>query len=102
MVSKAFVKGIGVGLLMASCGIYVSSPGQSVVISASDVGNVHGELVTTEFPYSRFKKLPSIIFDGETEELVHHAVKRVTLEDGRSGVKVITLKKVSGPEQYFI
>tara|TARA_Y100000310_G_scaffold345213_1_gene462751 strand:- start:3685 stop:3969 length:285 start_codon:yes stop_codon:yes gene_type:complete len=87
---SSFLGGIGVGLVMASAVLFLARP--APVIDIPKVGDGGAQLV--EFSYSKYKPLPKLnLLERDKRDYIHSSVRRVEMDDGSSGVRIVVLFK---------
>jgi hypothetical protein len=97
--SHSLLKGIGIGLLAASVVTLMNKPAPVLEIKAP---RVHAEsIVYKDIYYNQFSPMPEVHISTEHgEDVLHHAVRRVKMDDGESGLRLVMWVKgqVSTPE----
>ena len=81
--------GFGVGLAAAAAFIVSMKPAPVITLNTPDVQG--SQVVSRDYPYSRFGPLPELNIESGRDRLLQQSVRRVTMKDGTPGVRVTLL-----------
>lgn len=91
------LRGFAVGLIVASGLLVLTKPAPVLNLEPKN------DLVTAEFQYSRFMPLPEVVISGkERDEPIYKKLKRITMDDGEPGVRLVVLFNESKIDPNFI
>jgi hypothetical protein len=99
--SHSLLKGIGIGLLAASVVTLINKPAPVLEVQAPKVPTE--SIVYKDIYYNQFSPMPEVhIRTKYGEKVLHHAVRRVKMDDGESGLRLVMWVKGQGSTPEFI
>ncbi len=101
MFTFEMLKGICVGVILASLTVILSRPAPILELNAPSQVSLTNGLLVTDLNYDRLSPIPTLSLKKGKELVLHHAIRRVEMEDGSSGIRIILMMEPTRKMQFI-